>query len=256
MKRLITFVSLIIIIFLGYALIKNGFENDKFQIASYKTIENKSEALTKKLANYERKNQEEFETAKSNLDSTIKSYKNSKSKYEAIVEELSDVLNNPSDSEQTAPTEEIIYSNQKTYDINYTNVILGNYAKENGVDMTYKLLADANTDTTSSVYKYFLADIEFSVTGQYIDVSNFISDIENDENLAWEISNFSMGSGAGGVTGKFVVKSVPIDSETYIESAPLGEEGENSGDGAVSGDGTTTDNTNTVSNTTNTTRNK
>ncbi|MBR1540925.1 MAG: hypothetical protein IJ629_07310 [Clostridia bacterium] len=63
MKRLIIFICLIVVLIGGYYLITEGIENDKLDIASYETIETKSEALTKKLAVYDKKNQEEYDTA-------------------------------------------------------------------------------------------------------------------------------------------------------------------------------------------------
>ena len=193
MKRLITFISLILIIVVGYTLITKGFENDKLTISSYNTIEDKSEALTKKLASYNKRNQDDYEKTKSSLDSSIKSYENSKEKYEAIVEELADVLN-PQENEEGSeqPKEEIIYSDKEKYRMDFVLVILGDYSRKENVDVDFKLSTSPTIDTNSSVYNYFLADLEFSVTGEYMNVSKFISDLENDEKLQWQISNFSM----------------------------------------------------------------
>ena len=75
MKRLITFICLIVIIIVGCLMIKKGFENNFFNIASYNTIETKSEALTKKLAAYDKKNKDEYDTAVTNLKTSVKQYK-------------------------------------------------------------------------------------------------------------------------------------------------------------------------------------
>lgn len=271
MKRLITFISLIVIILLGYTLITKGFENDKITIASYNTIESKSEALTKKLASYNKKNQEDYETAKSTLETSIKNYKNSKTKYEEIYEELADVLNNTSD--ESGIPEEVIYSDKEIYRIDFVMVILDRYADKYGVDVEFKVVTSSTVDPSSSIYNYFLANLEFTVTGQYMDVTNFISELENDEDLQWQINNFSMQSGSSngysGVSAKFVVKSIPIDSKSYIASQvenSNNSEDKSTEDGAEnSGDTTNTtqdentvannDINNTVDNTTNTVSN-
>lgn len=218
MKRLITFICLFIIIFVGYYFINNGFEGSIINIASYDKIESKSEALTKKLASYDKKNQEEYETAVTNLNSSIKTYKDSKAKYETIVEELADYLNKDED-EVNETIEEIIYSDKEKYKVDFLLVTLGDYGEKEGVDVVYQLTTSSTTDPNSSTLNYFLADLKFTVTGQYMDVANFISDLENDEKLKWEISGFAMGNGgSGGVSAMFTIKDVPIDSESYLES--------------------------------------
>ena len=247
MKRLITFISLIVIILLGYTLITKGFENDKITIASYNTIESKSEALTQKLASYNKRNQEDYETAKSTLETSIKNYKNSKTKYEEIYKELADVLNNPSD--ETGVAEEVIYSDKEIYRIDFVMVILDRYADKYGVDVEFKVVTSSSVDPSSTIYNYFLANLEFTVTGQYMDVTNFISELENDEDLQWQINNFTMQSGSAngysGVSAKFVVKSIPIDSKSYIATqSASGNNSENN----QSADGS--DNTGNTTNTT------
>lgn len=253
MKRLITFICLIVVILLGYQLVTKGFENDSIDIASYEKIEKKSEALTKKLASYDKKNQEEYETALTTLNSSIKMFKDSKAKYEDIYEELADMLkDDESETGEQETIEEIIYSDKEKYNVDFLFVTFGNYAEKEGVDVNYKLTTSSTTDPNSATLNYFLADLKVTVTGQYIDVSNFISDLENDEKLGWEIKDFQMAqgnaNGYSGVSATFTIKDVPIDSESYIESsAPTVDENS-------TGDGTETTDPNAVptDNTTNT----
>lgn len=253
MKRLITFICLIVVILLGYQLVTKGFENDSIDIASYEKIEKKSEALTKKLASYDKKNQEEYETALTTLNSSIKMFKDSKAKYEDIYEELADMLkDDESETGEQETIEEIIYSDKEKYNVDFLFVTFGNYAEKEGVDVNYKLTTSSTTDPNSATLNYFLADLKVTVTGQYIDVSNFISDLENDEKLGWEIKDFQMAqgnaNGYSGVSATFTIKDVPIDSESYIESsAPTVDEN-------YTGDGTETTDPNAVptDNTTNT----
>ena len=223
MKRLITFICLFVIIFVGYTLITKGFESNSFNIPNYEVIEDKSEALTKKLAVYDKKNQEEYETAVTNLNSSIKSFKGSKEKYEAIREELADVLNKDDTESVDEVIEEVIYSDKEKYMMDFLLVTLGNYGEKEGVDVDLKLTTSSTTDSNASTLNYFLADLKFTVTGQYIDVTNFISDLENNDKLNWEIKDFSMANGTAngytGVSATFTIKDVPIDSESYIETS-------------------------------------
>ncbi|MBR2289116.1 MAG: hypothetical protein IJ867_00435 [Clostridia bacterium] len=284
MKRLITFICLIVIIFVGYKMVEKGFDNDTFNIASYEVIETKSEALTKKLALYDKKNQDEYGTAVNNLNSSIRSYNTSKEKYETILAELEDILNSGDDEEVAEVIEEIIYSDKEKYKVDFLLVVLGRLGEKNGVDVIYRLTTSSTTDPNSTTLGYFLADLEFTVTGAYMDVATFISDLENDDRLSWEIKNFAMASGNSngysGVTATFTIKDVPIDSESFISSSlsspsttdtqtenPVDDGAATTNDGTTPSDATneTTNttsnetasqaNTNTTANTTNTVTN-
>ena len=243
MKRLITFISLIVIIFLGYKFITKG-AGDK--IVSYNTIETKSEALTKKLAAYDKRNQDDFEAAKSTLDSSIKTYKNSKEKYETIYKELTEIMQANPNSDESEQIEQVIVSDQKVYFWDYILYALGTYGKKHGVDVNITVSTSAQTNPASSLYDLFIADVNFTITGAYMNVSNFISELENDSELAWEINDFSMESGSAngfsGVSAKFNVKGIPIDSKSYINTVQ-NQTTDNTNNG-----GTTEDTTNTVGN--------
>jgi hypothetical protein len=65
------------------------------------------------------------------------------------------------------------------------------------------------------VYGYLLCNIKVTVKGAYIDISDLISDIENDDELGFEINDFSMQSGVA----NFTLKDVPIESSTLIQSS-------------------------------------
>ena len=161
--------------------------------------------------------------------------------------------------------EEIIYSDKEKYKVDFLLVTLGNYGEKEGVDVFYQLTTSATTDTNATSLNYFLADLKFTITGQYMDVTNFISDLENDDKLNWEIREFAMASGTAngysGVSAKFTVRDVPIDSESYLASASAAPETPTT-DGSAANTNTTANTTanavvfNTVSNTTtNTTTN-
>ena len=262
MKRLITFIFLIVIIVIGCYLIKKGFENDIFNVSSYETIETKSEALTKKLALYDKKNQDEYDAATNSLKTSTKAYNESKTKYDDILSELADVINNGDGDDEI---EEIIYSDKEKYKVDFLLVTLGDYGAEEGVDVVYQLTTSSTIDPNASTLNYFLADLRFTVTGQYMDVTNFISDLENDDKLGWEINGFAMENGSAngyeGVSAVFVIRDVPIDSESFIASEGMSNINENTNRSdnqnptQTSTQNTVTNTTNMVSNTTNTVSN-
>ena len=254
MKRLITFICLIVIIFAGYYFIVRGLEiGDSFNISNYKTIEKKSRALTKKAASYDKKNKEEYKTATDNLDSSIKSFEASKLKYEEILAEMATVLN---ESEENETVEEIIYSDKEKYKVDFLLVVLGEYGIKHNVDVFYQLTTSQTVDPNSSTMNYFLADLKFTITGEYMNVADFISELENDTRLEWEIKNFQMESGSvngyNGVSATFTIKDVPIDSNSYIASNTTIVEANTTTDGNTVDTNTTATTTHTTTDSTNT----
>ena len=63
--------------------------------------------------------------------------------------------------------------------------IIGNYATKNGV----KLTLDIKSTNTSDVY-----DLNFKVQGKYVGITDFIYNLEDDDELKFEISDFKISS--------------------------------------------------------------
>ena len=94
-------------------------------------------------------------------------------------------------------------------------------ADGNIIRLSFRLLCGGTASIDTGDFKFGKAD------GQYIDVAHFISDLEDDDRLNWEINNFAMNSGSGEVTATFTIKDVPIDSESFISSATAGQNNSN-----------------------------
>ena len=69
------------------------------------------------------------------------------------------------------------------YEIESLWVKIGNHAKSEGVVMKMDLLRGTGDDNYN---------LNFTVNGSYIGITNFISNIENDSQLGFKIENFSM----------------------------------------------------------------
>ncbi len=74
----------------------------------------------------------------------------------------------------------------KNYMLHYLWTILGNYRKDRGVQTLNLAL---KTTQAENVY-----DLEFTLLGKYTNITDFIYDIENDEQLNFEIEDFSISS--------------------------------------------------------------
>jgi len=110
------------------------------------------------------------------LESAIKQLKISKQEFEN--------KNLYSTEENSLGTMEI-----KTYKIHYLWTILGNYRKDREIQ---SLTLDLKSTGTKDVY-----DLQFTLVGSYTRITDFLYDIENDEELNFEIKNFSISSATG-----------------------------------------------------------
>lgn len=107
------------------------------------------------------------------LEEAIKKLKISKQQYES--------KNLYNDEKLSLGTVEV-----KTYKIHYLWTILGNYRKDRGVQ---SLNLDLKSTQAQDVY-----DLEFTLLGSYTSITDFLYDIENDEELNFDIKNFTISS--------------------------------------------------------------
>lgn len=104
------------------------------------------------------------------------------------------------------------YKQTETYKLEYLWTRLGNYAKADNV----VIKIDLTNGDASGTY-----NLNFTVSGRYSNVIQFIYDIENDSILGFKIENFNMtGGGAAdsetdsseySVSGNFICKEIKID---------------------------------------------
>ena len=204
MRRIILLTLVVALAFFGYTCVTEGIINDNFHIdiASFSKIEKESEKMTKELSDYDEKNEKQFEVAQNDLDSAIKEYENVKTEYNDLIETLG----------IEEDESEIVESTKTAYQIDFLWAIIGNYATKEGIkDLNLVFVESVGKAPVSS--GYVLADLEFSVSGEYILIANFLYDLEDDDRLAFEINDFYMEKGKA----SFTVYNVPIESSTLTE---------------------------------------
>lgn len=114
---------------------------------------------------------EKLETAITNLKTTKQDYQN-KSSYNV--------------GDNSIGTVQV-----KTYTIHYLWTVLGNYRKDRNVK---SLNLDLKAGQGQDIY-----NLEFTLIGNYVGITDFIYDIENDEELNFEIENLRITSQIGKV---------------------------------------------------------
>ncbi len=107
------------------------------------------------------------------------------------------------------------------YDVDFLWTIVGNYATEEGINLKF----DVNRNTTSASSlnnvstNYVVCDLKFVITGNYINLTDFIYDLEDDDRLNFEINDFNMQKLDSDLQVTLTVKEVKINSDNFIQSA-------------------------------------
>ena len=166
-------------------------------IPSFAEVEQARFEKQQALGELNYKNSTEFTAKKAALNSAVEEYKNKKNQYDALIKE-------------GQITDSDLYNSMELYDVDFLWTIIGNYATQKGVTLQFDVAKSSTSTAISS--QYVMCDLSFTVTGEYIAITDFIYSMENDEKLNFEISNFVIEKGGENLQATFVVKEVPINS--------------------------------------------
>jgi len=198
MRKYVLGILLIVLAIICFFIIGFGVKIGNFKIYSYSDVSKVSSERKTLLTSLNEKNITEYEETKRLLSSATQKYQSKKSEYDSLIQS----------GKLTA--ESNIY-NSNLYDVDYLSVIIGKYATQNGVTLQFDVLKSSSTTSISS--EYVICNLNFTVTGDYIPITNFIYNLEDDETLNFEISDFMLEKGGENLQSIFVVKNVPINSK-------------------------------------------
>ena len=186
--------SLITIFLLGFAIyiVIYGFNLGNLEIKSILAIKEENAILEQKIANASKLRNTDYTQSLTLLENAYKKLMTEKDNYEQMlalgVDENGETLNKI-----------VEYETEKLW------VTLGNYAKKEGVD--WKMDVTSN----NSISKTY--DLNFTVTGGYIQIIDFLYDMERDTTLVFKIENFKMvpGSSTDSLTATFTCKDIKVN---------------------------------------------
>ena len=173
MKKILISILIILLLILGYFSVAKGVNIGPLKVQSISGIK---EANGKLNSDFEEANilaNKTYPEEVEGLENAIRQLKISKQQYEN-----KKLYSN----EENAMTSLEV----KKYKIHYLWTILGNYRKERGVQ---SLTLDLVATGTKDVY-----DLQFTLLGSYTSITDYLYDIENDEELNFEIKNFTITS--------------------------------------------------------------
>lgn len=194
-NKLISILFILLIILLIVALFR-GIKIGGFQILSVAELKNKNGQLEEKIETASILTTVDYPNNISTLEGTYDQFKIQKQKYEEI-------------SGFTGEDKKQVYET-KQYDIGYLWKTVGKY----GTSYNLTIGMDVRKTTGQNLY-----DLYFSVSGEYVNISEFITNIENNSDLNFRIYNFKMSGSSETVSASFTVKDVNIDPSTITNSS-------------------------------------
>lgn len=187
--------TLIILVSIAVLLIAalRGISIGKLQILSIAQLQEKNEELNDKINKASELTSIDYPNNIETLEETYDKYEIQKQKYEEIAGFTG------KDGENTYES--------KQYDIGYLWRTFGKYATSRNLNIGMDV--QKNNSGNDNYY-----DLNFTVSGQYVNISQFITDIENNSDLYFRIYNFKMSGSGETITSTFTVKDVNIDPST------------------------------------------
>lgn len=234
MKKLLILVLIVLLLALTMFVAIQGVKIGNLEILGVKGIQNKNFELEEKIEKATKLATTDYKKAVSTVQENSKKLEQEKQKYEEMV-----AVSSESEVQQAAQLQ--------TYEIEYLWTKIGNHATSEGAII--KMDVTKGTNTTQNTY-----NLNFTVNGSYIAITDFISDIENDSSLGFKIEEFQMLPGDGStLKATFVCKDITIKdlSQQVITTTQIDEENTTNTTNTTSKTNTT--NTTNKTNTTNTT---
>ena len=192
---LITVISILLTVVIIICMVK-GLTVGSFRILSISNIKQESLNLDNEVDELNNLKNVTYKKKIDDLQTATKSLTTAKQKYLDLASVSTD--------------KEIQDANlEQTYAMEFLWNKVGSYATKEGVTLKW------DVSSTGVNNKYTL---NFTTTGSYIGVINYIYALENDSDLAFRIENFKMTASGENVTATFTVNNVAIKAET-ISSA-------------------------------------
>ncbi len=191
MKNNVITVIFLLLIVLFFTMVFSGIKIGNFQILSISELKTKNDDLDSKIEKAKTLTTIDYPQSVEKLEDTYEQYNVQKDKYD----ELSGMADE--DSRKMYET--------KQYDIGYIWRIFGKYATSRNLSISM----DVKKSSGQNLY-----DLNFTISGPYVNTSEFIAELENNSDLYFRIYNFKMSGSSETVTTSFTVKDVNINPST------------------------------------------
>lgn len=199
-KLLLTILLIVLIILSGYMLFAK-LEIGNIEILGIKTLMNENDKLDSAIATTTQVATIQYDSALKTLETASQGLLKQKEEYDNYIINSS---NNGAINKQI-----------QSYELEYLWIKIGNYAADEGV--TLKMDVAVNNATLGTY------NLNFSAIGTYIQITEFIYDLDNDSSLLFKIEDFELkpNNSESNLIATFVCKdiSININSEDIVSSS-------------------------------------
>lgn len=189
MKKTLIFIIGVILLILICVFAFKGISIGKLSVYSWKAIKEQSLNLDKKVEEANTQINQNYAKSVADIETATSNLKKLKEEYE----------------EKVGLNGGLGITQIEKYKIEYLWGIVGGYAKKEGVKITLDIQETSITDTHN---------INFSIYGPYTGITNFIYDIENDDELNYRIKDFKIEPSATTTTTTSDNKVTTVSTDT------------------------------------------
>ena len=236
MKKILILILIILLGVMCYNTITDGLQIAGFSIMSIGEIKQENENLDKTIEEAKNKEETEYPAKLNEINTVAKELQTKKTKYEEL--------------KQYSSEQELLNAGQsERYNVEVLWTKIGNYATENAVIPKMEILSSSTSTPNAN-------DLKITVTGNYIAITDFVRDIEDDAKLGFTIEEFELvpvtsGDGSN-LQATFKVRDIFINQDTITTTNTQSYNNDTSSTSPIN----TSDSVNTTGNTNTTVNNQ
>ena len=170
MKKVLISILIVLIVILTFFVVFKNINIGEWKSKNINDIKNLNSELEQKINNAKQLNNQDYPNEVNKLDDSMEKLKIVKKKYQNKMEYVSGNV-------------DLGGVSIKNYKIERLWIALENYAKNENVELKLEVVDAASKG---------LYDLNITVAGEYIGITDFIYDIEKDETLGFKILNFKL----------------------------------------------------------------
>ena len=209
MRKFLLVVVTILILMLAFFFIRDGLNLGNIHVLGVFKLQELNKDLDAKIVKANELTNMQFQQENEELNSALTQAVKLREQYERVLQQ--------SDSDDIS---EILKTEK--YEIEKLWITIGNYADDHNVKVNLQI-----TNSSSGVSE--VKDLDFTVNGSYVGITDFIYELEDDEELEFKIENFAMVPDAtnSNIKATFTVKDVNVNISTITEGPNTDEQVEN-----------------------------
>ena len=205
MKKILILILIILLGVMCYNTITGGLQIAGFSVMGIGEIKQENEKLDKTIEEAQNLEETDYQAKLNEIKTASKEMQSKKANYEEL--------------KQYSSEQELLNAGQsERYNVEVLWTKVGNYATENGVVPKMEILSSSTSTPNAN-------DLKITATGNYIAITDFVRDIEDDAKLGFTIEEFELvpvtsGDGSN-LQATFRVRDIFINQDTITTTTSI-----------------------------------